>query len=168
VDFEFVIDGEKRKIRTEGRGSSTSVTIGERSYDVDWCRAEAGVFSILVDGRSHTARVARRNGGLSVWIDGRGYVLETGGDEDFAAAGGAVAGSGKIKAPMPGTVVKVVVSEGDVVTAGQSLAIVEAMKMEHDVRSPIDGVVAKLSVAAGDSVGTTEAMMEIEPAESDG
>ncbi len=66
---------------------------------------------------------------------------------------------------MPGSVVKVAVSEGDAVAAGQSLVIVEAMKMEHDVRSPIDGVVAKVNVAAGDSVGTTEAMVEIEQAE---
>ncbi len=166
VDFEFVMDGERRRVRTDGRKPLTSVLVGERSYDVDWTRAEGGVISILVDGRSHTARVARRDGGLTVWIDGRRFVLDTGGDDEtFSAAGGAVAGSGKIRAPMPGSVVKVAVSEGDAVAAGQSLVIVEAMKMEHDVRSPIDGVVAKVNVAAGDSVGTTEAMVEIEQAE---
>jgi len=69
---------------------------------------------------------------------------------------------------MPGTVVKVAVSEGDEVAVGQSLVIVEAMKMEHNVRSPIAGLVAKVSVAAGDSVGTTEAMVEIEPGDSEG
>ena len=168
MDFEFVIDGETQKVRTEGQGSQAAVTIGERSYDVDWSRVEGGVFSILVDGRSHVARVARRDGGLSVWVDGRRYVLETGGrDTEFAATGGAAGASGSIKAPMPGTVVKVSVSEGDEVTTGQSLAIVEAMKMEHDVRSPLDGVVEKVNVAAGDSVGTTEPMIEIEPAGSD-
>ena len=169
MDFEFRIDGQKRKVTTDGRKPLTSVSVDERSYEVDWQRVEGGVISLIVDGRSHTARVARRDGGLAVSIDGRRYVLETGGDDEgFAGAGSAVGGSGKIKAPMPGTVVKVAVSEGDEVTTGQSLVIVEAMKMEHDVRSPIAGLVAKVSVAAGDSVGTTEAMVEIEPVDSEG
>jgi acetyl/propionyl-CoA carboxylase alpha subunit len=170
VDFEFLIGGRKHRVRTDGRKPEAHVTVDERSYDVDWQRAEGGVISLLVDGRSHTARVARRDGGLAVWIDGRSFVLETGAgdDESFAGSGSAVGGSGRIKAPMPGAVVKLAVSEGEQVTTGQSLVIVEAMKMEHDVRSPIDGVVAKVNVAAGDSVGTTEAMIEIEPNESDG
>jgi pyruvate carboxylase subunit B len=76
--------------------------------------------------------------------------------------------SGVIKAPMPGSVVKVLVADGDEVEVGQSLVIVEAMKMENDVRSPIDGVVKAVNVAAGDSVGTTEAMIEIEATEQEG
>jgi len=57
------------------------------------------------------------------------------------------------------------VAEGDEVTVGTSLVVVEAMKMENEVKSPVDGVVKTVNVAAGDSVGTTEAMIEIEPAE---
>jgi len=169
VDFEFVIDGKKRKVRTDGRAPATSVVVDDRAYDVDWQSAEGGVISLLVDGRSHTARVAPRDGGLAIWIDGRRFILESGtADETFSGSGGSAAASGTIKAPMPGTVVKVIVSEGDEVAAGQSLVIVEAMKMEHDVRSPMDGVVRKVSVADGDSVGTTEAMIEIEPSDSEG
>ena len=170
MDFEFVIDGKKRKVRTDELAPATSVVVDDRAYDVDWRRAEGGVISLLVDGRSHTARVAARDGGLAIWIDGRRFVLETGAaaDEAFSGSGGSVAASGTIKAPMPGTVVKLIVSEGDEVAAGQSLVIVEAMKMEHDVRSPMDGVVRKVNVSNGDSVGTTEAMIEIEPAGSEG
>jgi pyruvate carboxylase subunit B len=69
---------------------------------------------------------------------------------------------------MPGAVVKVLVKEGDSVEVGQSLVIVEAMKMEHDVRAPVAGTVKKVAVAPGSSVGTTEAMVEIEPARADG
>jgi pyruvate carboxylase subunit B len=135
------------------------------SYEVDWRRVDDSVYSLLIDGRSHTALVARRDGGLTVSVGGRRFELAMGrGEEESTGfAAGSVATGGSIRAPMPGTVVKVLVSEGDVVTANQGLVIVEAMKMENEVRSPVDGVVTAVSVAAGDSVDTSLAMVEIEP-----
>jgi pyruvate carboxylase subunit B len=66
---------------------------------------------------------------------------------------------------MPGKVVRILVNEGDEVEAGQGVVVVEAMKMENEVKSGVDGTVKKVNVAAGDSVGTSEVMVEIEPAE---
>jgi biotin carboxyl carrier protein len=164
LELEFTIGDEKRKVRTDGR-SPTTVTVDDRSYDVDWKRVDGDVVSLLIGGRSYTARVARDEAGLTVWIGGHRVRLEVarGDSEMVATAGGGRPASGTIKAPMPGSVVKVLVSEGDAVTVNQSLVIVEAMKMENEVRSPVAGTVKKVSVAAGDSVGTTEAMLEIEP-----
>ena len=136
-------------------------------YDVDCAEVQDGLFSMIIDGRSHTACVAEVDGGLAVWVDGRRFRLDGGSaDADTAEAGGGAGGrSGVVKAPMPGTVVKVLVSEGQEVKTGQSVVIVEAMKMENEVRSQVDGVVRKVNVSDGDSVGTTEAMVEIEPSE---
>ena len=149
----------------DGR-SPTTVTVDDRSYDVDWHRVGGDVVSLLIDGRSYTARVARDGAGLVVWIRGHRVRLGTGtGDrENVAVAGGAGPAGGAIKAPMPGSVVKVLVGEGDEVSVNQSLVIVEAMKMENEVRSPVAGIVSKVNVSPGDSVGTTEVMLEIEPA----
>ncbi|MCK4806575.1 MAG: biotin/lipoyl-binding protein, partial [Candidatus Aegiribacteria sp.] len=58
---------------------------------------------------------------------------------------------GNVVAPLPGLILKVLVKEGDAVNAGQPLAIMEAMKMENEVKSPVDGVVKDVNVAAGDS-----------------
>ena len=170
LEFDFIVGGEKRSVRLDGRGPNMRVAVGGREYDVDWHEARGGVFSMIVDGRSHPARVVRRDGGLMVWIDGLRVKLDLGTvDDDTVGVAGAARGrSGVVKAPMPGTVVKVLVSEGDEVSPGRSLVIVEAMKMENEVRSQIDGVVRKVNVAAGDSVGTTEVMVEIEPSGSDG
>jgi len=168
LEFEFTIGEAKRKVRTDGR-SPTTATVDDRSYDVDWKRVDGDVVSLLIDGRSHTARVARDAAGLTVWIAGHRVRLEvaTGDGETVAVAGGAGPASGSIKAPMPGSVVKVLVAEGDSVEVNQSLVIVEAMKMENEVRSPVAGTVRTVSVAAGDSVGTTEPMLEIEPVGDD-
>jgi acetyl/propionyl-CoA carboxylase alpha subunit len=167
LEFEFTTDGEKRRVRTDARSPRTEVTIDGVSYDVDWARVREGVISLVINGRSHTVQVARRDGGVDVQLEGRQFSFDTGtrDDDSAVAAGASAAAGGTIKAPMPGNVVKVMVSEGDEVTVGTSLVVVEAMKMENEVKSPVDGVVKKVNVTAGDSVGTTEAMVEIEPAE---
>ena len=157
-------------MRLDGRGPNMRAAVGGRGYDVDWREARGGILSLIIDGRSHTARVVRREGGLLVWIDGLRVNLDLGTvDDDTVGVAGAARGrSGVVKAPMPGTVVKVLVSEGDEVSPGRSLVIVEAMKMENEVRSQVDGVVRKVNVSEGDSVGTTEVMVEIEPSGSEG
>jgi acetyl/propionyl-CoA carboxylase alpha subunit len=167
LEFEFTLNGEKRKVSTDARSPSTEVTIDGTTYEVDWARVREGVISLLLDGRSHTVQVARSEGGMTVDLEGQHFVILTGSrDDDSAVAAGAGGGSGgTIKAPMPGNVVKVMVEEGDEVKSGQSIVVVEAMKMENEVRSGVDGTVKKVNVAAGDSVGTSEVMVEIEPAE---
>ena len=167
MEFEFTLNGEKRRVSTDARSPNTTVTIDGTAYEVDWRRIRDGVISLLMDGRSHTVQVARTDGGVTVDVEGQHFVLGTGSrDDDSVVAAGASAGAdGIIKAPMPGNVVKVMVAEGDDVTAGTSIVVVEAMKMENEVRSGVDGTVTKVNVAAGDSVGTSEVMVEIEPAE---
>ncbi|MBX9835806.1 MAG: biotin/lipoyl-binding protein, partial [Burkholderiaceae bacterium] len=70
----------------------------------------------------------------------------------LAHSGEAPAEGGRLTAPMPGKVVSFVVKAGDVVTKGQALAVMEAMKMEHTIAAPTDGVVAELLYAPGDQV----------------
>jgi acetyl-CoA/propionyl-CoA carboxylase biotin carboxyl carrier protein len=76
-----------------------------------------------------------------------------------SAAGGA--GDGVIRSPMPGTVIAVHVGVGDAVTAGDVVAIVEAMKMEHALRSPLDGVVGTVDVAPGTAVALDQTLLTV-------
>jgi biotin carboxyl carrier protein len=170
LQFEFSVGGRRHAVRLDGKPPKATVTVdGGEGRRVDWVAIPGGVVSMVVDGRSRAARVARRDGGLSVWVEGRRFDLDLGAADDAAgAAKGGGRGSGVVKAPMPGTVVKVLVKEGDAVEVGRSLVIVEAMKMEHDVRAAVAGTVKKVAVVAGASVGTTEAMVEIEPSRADG
>jgi 3-methylcrotonyl-CoA carboxylase alpha subunit len=75
-----------------------------------------------------------------------------------AAAEGLDAG-GAVKAPMPGKVLSVAVRPGDAVSKGQTLAVLEAMKMEHALSAPRDGVVESTHVAAGDQVGDGDVLV---------
>lgn len=71
-------------------------------------------------------------------------------------------GSEAIEAPMPGTVLKINVSEGDTVKEGQVLAILEAMKMENEILAPRDGRVASIAITEGASVNTGDKLIVIE------
>ncbi len=74
----------------------------------------------------------------------------------------AAKGGEKITAPMPGSVFKMLVSEGEEVKKGQTLLVFEAMKMENDLTSPIDGKVAAVNVAEGDAIAVGQELIIIE------
>ncbi len=99
-----------------------------------------------------------------VSLDGASYRLSKPPppDVDDAGPGGADAGGASLTAPMPGTVVKVLVSEGDEVEEGQLLLVLEAMKTEHSVVAPHAGVVSLLPYAEGASVPGGAVLAELE------
>jgi acetyl-CoA/propionyl-CoA carboxylase biotin carboxyl carrier protein len=77
------------------------------------------------------------------------------------------AGGGALTAPMPGTVTVVKAAKGDEVTAGQSLLVVEAMKMEHVITAPHDGTVTEIDVAVGSAVTMDQVLAVVTPAEQE-
>jgi biotin carboxyl carrier protein len=81
--------------------------------------------------------------------------------EKMGMGGAAGAGSGKVKAPMPGLIVKVLVKPGDLVEKGQVLLNFEAMKMENQLKSPVAGVVKEIKVSQGDKIEKGQHLAEI-------
>ena len=96
-----------------------------------------------------------------VFADGQGFEFAL----ESRGSGAAAAGSGAILAPMPGKVIAVDVAEGDRVTAGQRLMVLEAMKMEHALTAPFDGTVIELSAATGGQVQVEAVLAVVAPAE---
>jgi 3-methylcrotonyl-CoA carboxylase alpha subunit len=137
---------------------------------------------IVVDGDSENATVTYAGTGTYVTVDGEAaatdakvfeagdeaYVLRHGRQtrvrlKDFAAAtAGETGGDGVIKAPMHGKVLEVLAKVGDRVTAGQRLAVIEAMKMEHTLRAPFDGAVTQVLVGTGAQVVEGAEIMVLE------
>ncbi len=78
-----------------------------------------------------------------------------------AALGGGAAGSGTVASPMQGTIVKILVSVGDVVEVGQAMVVLEAMKMENHVAAERAGTVTEVRVGPGDTVGTGDVLVVI-------
>lgn len=125
--------------------------------------AEAGVYSILIGGRSYEARVEETPAALVVIIDGRRFEIEARDPRRFQrkGAGGAADGVQTVAAPMPGKVVRVLAAAGDDVAAGQGLLVVEAMKMQNEMKSPRAGKVLSLAAREGATVAAGEILATI-------
>jgi acetyl-CoA/propionyl-CoA carboxylase biotin carboxyl carrier protein len=103
--------------------------------------------------------------GPTLWISRDGRVWAVREQERLEAERHEVGApvSGQVVSPMPGTVTRVEVTEGQQVTAGQKLVVVEAMKMEHVLVAPVDGTVSALKTSAGETVAKDAVLLVVEP-----
>ncbi|MBT7126925.1 MAG: carbamoyl phosphate synthase, partial [Gemmatimonadales bacterium] len=115
--------------------------------------------------RDTTVEVDGRRIEVSMWVPDPAEVGTLGGRPRRASAGpnasGGV-GNGRVAVPMQGTIVKVVVAVGDTVEAGETVCVLEAMKMENNVVADISGAVTEVKVAVGDSVGSGDVVVVVE------
>jgi len=160
-----------------------TVTIDNHAFDVEVAPKHnaPGEFELIVDGQPlHVYVPDFDKPEYADWmlIDNRPYELNIG--QDFRSVqiySGRYAvqvrdqeipsvrlesGDGRVKAPIPGLITRILVEEGNVVEAGQSLLILEAMKMENEVRAPRSGIVREVAVLSAQSVKLGEFLLEIE------
>ena len=158
----FDRDGERLEVRIEpGEGASARVSAGEAGMTFDALDLRApgpGVIAARKDGEGYRAVCEPMAGGLLVSLRGQTALLSPFNAE--AAAEGLDAGAA-VKAPMPGKVLSVNVAEGDSVTKGQTLAVLEAMKMEQSLAAPRDGVVAEVRCTPGGQVGAGDILIAL-------
>lgn len=143
------------------------VSVDGKVYEVDFESVSGQpVYSLIVDGKSHESYVARGDDNWQVLLRGRLYPITVEDERERrlrAAAGGGVAESGEfiLKAPMPGLVVAIPVSEGQEVKKGQVLLILESMKMQNELKAPRDGIVQRIKVKAGESVEQKQTLLNV-------
>jgi len=147
-------------------GDAYTVTVAERDHDA----TAAGGLTLRLDGRVARGHVAPRDGALLVSYQGVAYELRVAGPPDVdtlgSGSGRTAAGDKSLTAPMPGTVIRVDVREGDRVEAQQRLAVLEAMKMEHPIEAPYAGVVRAVLHREGDLVTSGERLIELEESDN--
>ena len=100
--------------------------------------------------------------GERLWLYGEHGNLELQDVTHEPAGGQNAASSGAVKAPMDGAIVDVLVSEGERVSKGQLLVVLEAMKMEHPMKAGVDGTVRRIGISKGDQVKNRQLLVEIE------
>ena len=133
----------------DGERSSVSVTL------------DGSVLAVVLDGRRHVFRVAESDG--AIWLaDGHGSVSVREVAEAGVRGDDAHAGNADITSPMPGAVIAVAVESGAEVAAGETIVVVEAMKMEHSLTAPVAGTV-ELFAAAGEQVKVDQLLARVTP-----
>jgi biotin carboxyl carrier protein len=152
--LDATIDGRSLRVEVRGQHGRYSVRVDGRSFEVDYL--EAGRFvSLLVDGRSHDLGLTRTATGYRVWFPAGACDVQLAAAARGAAASRRVAhGPARIQAPMPGKIVRLLASPGEQVRAGQGLVVIEAMKMENELRAPRAGTLREVKVCEGQAVET--------------
>jgi biotin carboxyl carrier protein len=125
--------------------------------------ATRGVYSVLLDGRSYDVFVEATPGGLIVTIDGYHFLIEARDPRRFSrnAAGHGGHGVQTLTSPMPGKVVRILAAPGETVEAGQGVLVVEAMKMQNELKAAHAGTVLTVSAKEGATVTAGEALATI-------
>ena len=157
------LSGDDRTAVVRVRGTPAAAEVRFDEDDAVAAQATlAGVdLDVLWSGHRRRYVFAETDGTAWIGRDGDTWTLRE--QEALAAAHTAVASGGPVVAPMPGTVTAVHVTDGEAVTAGQTLLVLEAMKMEHRVTAPTDGTVDGLSVGAGDQVEIDRELLVVKP-----
>jgi biotin carboxyl carrier protein len=161
--------GQEHALRVqESQPGLYAVKLDGRELLVDCSVSGNGTLSLIIDGRCYEVDVDGAAGGdqRRVTIQRRHFDLEVVDDRRKRLAGKramGMSGRQEVRAPMPGSISKVLVSEGDAVAAGQVLMVLDAMKMANELAAPLTGVVRSLGVRQGASVTTNELLCVVLP-----
>ena len=143
------------------------VSVDGKVYEVDFESVSGQpVYSLIVDGKSHESYVAPGDHDWQVLIRGRLYPVTVEDEREKrlrSAAGGGVAETGEfhLRAPMPGLVVAILVTEGQAIKKGQVLLILESMKMQNELKAPRDGTIGRVRVKAGETVEQKQTLLSV-------
>ena len=164
MDFEFLIDNKLHKISLEKKEDCFVFSDGEKTQEVNIQSISAHVISVLIEGHSYQVYWAKDKERRYLFLEGEEIVVQ----EPTTSQEGIEKREEKsredeliVRAPMPGKVIKINVSENERVRKNQTLAIVEAMKMENELKSTVDGYVKKIHISPGELVDSEKPLIEL-------
>jgi biotin carboxyl carrier protein len=164
--FVATVDGTPEPVEVTGRDGRYRLTIAGQVWEVDARLSAQGITSLLIDGVSWVADVTDRDGARVVDIAGETHVIEVEEETRYTirTRGGAAGGPGGqvLKSPMPGRITQVSVQPGDRVNRGDTLLVIEAMKMQNEFKAGAAGRVAEVRVAAGQAVNAGDVLVVLE------
>jgi biotin carboxyl carrier protein len=167
MKYEIVFNGKQRAVEivpTRANSSHVTVTIDGRRLDADAVKIAPSVYSVILDGRSFEVRAETAREALVLRIADSEYRMEIANPRAWRrgrGAGTSTSGPQQLTAPMAGKVVRVLVAQGEKVELGQGLLVVEAMKMQNEIRAPRAGTVERLHAKPGQSVSSGEILAVI-------
>jgi biotin carboxyl carrier protein len=151
MKYEVVVNGARRSVEFTppmDEASRVAFNVDGRLVEADAIRISHGAYSILLGGRSFEVTAEETSIGLLFHANGREFHVEVFDPRSWRRGRGAgieVEGRQQLIAPMPGKIVRVLAAVGQQVNAGQGLLVIEAMKMQNEIRSPKSGTVEKLA-----------------------
>jgi biotin carboxyl carrier protein len=166
LEFEFLLNDVLEKVSLERKNGRFVFSFGNKTLAADIQSISPNQISILIDDVSYRVHIAKSKDCRFFSIHGQHFVVKEPAEQQEGFRKGeekTQEGTLLIKAPMPGKVIKICVSESEKVRKNQTLAIVEAMKMENEIKASVDGTIKTIHVSAGDLVDSEVPLIELEP-----
>jgi len=166
MKFVATLGDAVETVEVTGERGRYRVTLGGEVWEVDARLTAQGIYSLLIAGVSHVADVTDRDGACVVDVGDETYVIRVEEQTRYVlrTRGGAAGGRAHqtLVAPLPGKITHVAVRPGDTVAAGDTLLVIEAMKMENELRAGAPGTVAEVRVRAGQTVNAGDVLLVID------
>jgi biotin carboxyl carrier protein len=165
MTYDVVIDGATYRVELIRRERAWECRLDGREVSVDAVLSRHDVLSIVIDGAAFEVKREVTPTDLHLWVGSARYTAEVRDPRSLRArkeAASAAQGVRKLVAPMPGRIVRVLVEEMSEVEAGQGIVVVEAMKMQNELKSPKRGVVKRILAAEGATVNAGEVLAIVE------
>jgi len=151
MTYSFKLDNQIYKVSIEQEDNSVVAQVNGEEYPIEYTRLDDNLYSIIINDKSFTIGTFKQGKQVQVFHAGNLYELEAISDRELSKSG--AMGSGlEIIAPMPSRVVKILKSEGDEVAEGEAVVVVEAMKMESELKALQAGKIKTIKINEGDAV----------------
>jgi biotin carboxyl carrier protein len=161
---ELVVNGKLHTIEVRKENGLVHFSLPDRSGTASIIKVEPGVYSVLLNGKSYQARAGQSENSIAVEIRGHMFEIEIQDPRAPRRNTGPRAGEGqqRVLAPMPGKIIRLLVAEGAQVEPGDGIVVIEAMKMQNELKALRAGTVTSLPVGEGATVGAGELLAVIE------
>ncbi len=163
--YDITIDEKSFRLELEQLDGKWHCRLDGRDVAMDAVLARRDVLSVLIDGKAYEVKRERTATDLHLWVGGARYAAELRDPRSLRsrkATAGDDRGPKKLVAPMPGKVVRVLLEEQAEVQVGQGILVMEAMKMQNEIKSPKKGVVQKIVAREGTAVNAGDVLAVVE------
>jgi len=164
MTYEVTIDGKPHRLELDRAGNTWSCRLDGRNVEVDAVLARPDVLSLRIGNSAYEVKCERVGGEMHLWVGSARFAAEVRDPRSLRGRSRAVDDKGpkKLTAPMPGKIVRVLASQGDEVEAGAGVLVVEAMKMQNEIKSPKKGTIQKILVSEGAAVNAGDVLAIVE------
>ena len=164
MTYEISIDGNNHRLDLDRKEDCWTCRLDGREIAVDAVLARPDVLSLRIGNKAYEVKCERVGGEMHLWVGSIRFAAEVRDPRSLRSRATAVDDHGprKLIAPMPGKVVRVLVSQGAEVEAGAGVLVVEAMKMQNEVKSPKKGIVQKILASVGAAVNSGDVLAIVE------
>lgn len=165
MTYEIAIDGKNYKLELNRLDGRWECALDGEPVHVDAVIARPNVMSVIIGGEAFEVKRERTATDTHFWVKSARFAVDIRDPRSLRgrrAKGGGIEGPQKLLAPMPGKIVRVISAAGTEVDAGHGVLVIEAMKMQNELKSPKKGIVKQVLVAEGSSVTAGDVLAIVE------